>query len=151
MTFAGIPQRAAVAAGICVLLALTTAGCAREPSIPPFERAQVPSDTLPANFGADSSVDLDTMRLLAEYEGHLYYIAQDTIPGSPAVCVYIVDTSTPDSTASTCSPLPVWMGMGDVEVRVVFAGDPTPAGMVRVAPNLLVNASPGGGTWVESG
>ncbi|MCU1403799.1 MAG: hypothetical protein JWQ43_102 [Glaciihabitans sp.] len=144
MSSAGTAQRAILAMLISGPVMLGASGCARDAVIPAFEREQTESDVLPEDVAPGADVDLGSMRLLAEHNELDYYLAQDTIPGSPAVCLYAVEPGI--GWTSTCDTLPFFLNMGPTEVQAVFASTETPHGLERLSPNLILVAEPRGGT-----
>ena len=130
-------RRTVLPAALAALVALTAPGCARPSSIPDFTREQEAADTLPAEIAQGEDVDLASMRLLADAGGRKYYLAQDTVPGSPAVCAYLV-AQDPDHNSWACGTMPLYFSGRDIEVVVLYAADETPGGYNRIAANLAI-------------
>jgi len=135
---AGARHPLAVTALVAMTL-LSLAGCTRVSSFPLFEREQQQQDLLPDSIRPPSDIDLESTRLVGVNFGVTYYLAQDSIPGSPAVCLMIVRADDPQGSSSTCGRVPLSAVLQDKEVRVVYPSAPTPEGWARLDDNVMVH------------
>ena len=124
---------------IVAIAVIGLTGCTRVSSFPLFEREQQQQDLLPDSIRPPDDIDPASTRMVGVNFGVTYYLAQDSIPGSPAVCLMIVQADDPEGSSSTCGRVPLSAVLQDKEVRVVYPSAPTPKGWARLDDNLMVH------------
>lgn len=121
-------QRASalLASSTSIALAVLLSGCTSGDGYPIFDREVEPSDAPPAGLADQDlhGIDLDTLRLAAEYEGDRLYLARSDGPDG-GICL-LVDGPETDGVTTACSG-GGWVGWeGHREYHVHPEGMPSP-------------------------